>query len=97
MLKPSRLLTQVFENNIMSQKKLFKHVCNFGARIEWGGGRRVVGSYLGVDTTKNKCCLLNPTPFDCIAGYIMGNSVGDMSLKRLHHRRLNFIDSSILS
>ena len=32
MLKTSHLLTQGFENNRTAQEKLFKHMCNFGAR-----------------------------------------------------------------
>ena len=35
LLKPSHLLTQVFGNNMTAQEKLFKHICNFGARAEW--------------------------------------------------------------
>ena len=63
--------------------KLFKHMCNFGAWAEWREGRRVVSSYLDVDTTKDQCRLLNPTPLDCIAGYITEDDCGDRALKRL--------------
>ena len=35
MLEPSHLLTQSFENNRKEQEKLSKHICNFGARVEW--------------------------------------------------------------
>ena len=97
MLKPSHLLTYGFENNRTAQDNLFKNMCNFGARSEWREGRRVVSSYLDVDTIKDQCRILNPTPLDCIAGYIMEDAVGDRSLKRLHYRRLNFIYSSISS
>ena len=38
MLKPSKLLTQGFENNRTAQEKLFKHMCNFGSRAEWRKG-----------------------------------------------------------
>ena len=34
MLKPSKLLTQGFENNRTAQEKLFKHMCDFGSRAE---------------------------------------------------------------
>ena len=34
MLKPSKLLTQGFENNRTAKEKLFKHMCNFGSRAE---------------------------------------------------------------
>ena len=71
MLKPSKLLTQGFENNRTAQEKLFKHMCNFGSRAEWREGRSVISSYLDVDTTKDQCRLLNPTTLDCITGYIM--------------------------
>ena len=76
-LKPSRLLTNGFENNRTAQEKLFKHMCNFRARQEWREGRRVVSSYLDVDTTKYQYHLLNTTPLDCISGYITEDDVGD--------------------
>ena len=97
MLKPSNLLTHGFGNNSTSQEKLFNHMCNFGARAEYREGRRVVCFYLDVKTTKDQCRLLNPTPLDCIAGYIMEDSVSDRSLKRLPQKRLNLIDGSISS
>ena len=70
-LKPSHLITQIFDNNRTSQEKIFKHMYNFGAQAEWREGRRVVGSYLYFETIKDKCQLLNPTPLEYIAGYIM--------------------------
>ena len=96
-LKPSSLLTQGFEKNRTAQEKLFKHMCNFGSRAEWRKGRRVVSSYLDVETTKDQCRLLNTTPLDCITGYIMEDAVGERALKRLPQIRLNFIDGSISS
>ena len=33
-LKPSYLITHVFEKNRTEQEKLFKHMCNFGSRAE---------------------------------------------------------------
>ena len=65
MLKPSHLLTQGFGNNRTAQYKIFKNMCNYGERSEWREEIRVVSSYLGVDTTKYQCRLLNPTPLDC--------------------------------
>ena len=97
MLKPSKLLTQGFGENRTSQEKLFKHMCNFVSRSEWRKGRSVISYYLDVETTKYQCRLLNPTPSDCIAGYILEDAVGERALKRLPHRRLNFIDGSISS
>ena len=70
---------------------------NIGALTEWREGRIVVSYYLGVETTKDQCRLLNPTPLDCIASYIMDDAVGDRYLKRLTQRSLNFIDGSISS
>ena len=92
MLKPSHLLAQGFENNRTAQEKLFRHMCNFWEWAEWREGRRVVGYYLDVDTTKDQLCLINTTPLDCISGYIMDGSVCDSYLNRLPHRRLNFIE-----
>ena len=76
MLKHYNLLTHGFENNIMAQEKILKYKCNFGAKPEWREGRRVVCSYLDVETTKDKFFLLNPATLDCIPGYIMEDSVG---------------------
>ena len=62
MLKPSKLLTQGFENNRTAQEKLFKHMCNFGSREECRKGRSVISYYLDVETTKYQCLILNTTP-----------------------------------
>ena len=97
MLKPSKLITQGFENNKTAQEKLFKHMCNFRSQSEWRKGRSVISSCFYVKTTKYQCRLLNPTPLDCITGYIMEDAVGERALKRLPHGRLNFIDGSIFS
>ena len=72
-------------------------MCDFGSREEWRKGRRVVSSYLDVETTKDQCRLINPTPLDCITDYIMDDAVGERALKRLSQIRLNFIDGSISS
>ena len=97
MLKPSKLLTQGFEKNRTAQEKLFKHMCNFEPRAEWRKGRIVISSYLDIETTKDQFRLLNTTPLDFIAGYIMEDDVSERALKRLPQRRLNFIDGPISS
>ena len=60
----ANLLTQVFGNNITPPEKLFKHIFNFGSRAEWRNGRRVVSSYLDVESTKYQCRILNPKTLD---------------------------------
>ena len=97
MLKPYKLLTQGFEKNRTAQENIFKHMCNFGSRVEWRKGRSVISYYIDVDTVKYQCRLLNPTPLDCIAGSIMEDTVGERALKRLPRRRLKFIDGYISS
>ena len=72
-------------------------MCNFGALVECREGRRVVIYFLDVETTKDQGRLLNTTPLDSIASYIMEDAVGERYLKRLPHRRLNFIDVYISS
>ena len=72
-------------------------MCNFGSREEWRKGRSVISSCHDVDTIKDQFRLLNRTPLECIADYIMEDAVGEKSLNRLPHRRLNFIDGSIYS
>ena len=97
MFKPSNILTQGFEKNRTAQEKIFKHMCNFGSWEEWRKGRIVFSYYLDVDTTKDQCSILNPTPLDCITGYIMDDAVGERAFKSLPQIRLNFIDGSISS
>ena len=84
-------------SHLLTQEKLFKHMCNFGSRVECREGRIVVSYYLDVDTTKYQCRLLNHTPLDCITGYIMEDSVSDRALKRLPQIRLNFIGIYFIS
>ena len=72
-------------------------MCNFGVRSEYREGIVVVSSYLDVETTKYQCRILNPTPLDCITGYIMEDAVGVRYLKRLPQIRLKFIDGYISS
>ena len=72
-------------------------MCNFGERVEWRNGRRAVSSYLDVDIKNDQYLLVNPTPLDCIKGYIMEDAIGDRDLKRLHQQRLNIIYGSISS
>ena len=72
-------------------------MCNFGSRAVWRNFIRAVGSYLDVDTRIYQYRLLNPTPLDCITGYIIEDSVGDRSLKRLPLIRLNLIYGYISS
>ena len=77
MLKRPSLLTQVFNNNKKTQKKLFNNMCNFGARAEWRNGRRAFSSYLDVEIRNYKYHL------DCISGYIIEDAIGDRAFKRL--------------
>ena len=72
-------------------------MCNFGAREDWRKGRIFFSSYLDVETTKDQCRLINPTPLDWITDYIMDDAVGERALKRLSQIRLNFIEGSISS
>ena len=97
MTKPSHLLIQGFKENKKENEKLSKNMCNFGAWENWREGRRVVIYYLDIETTKYQCRLLNPTPLDCIIGYIIEDSVGDRALDSLPQRMLNLIDGSISS
>ena len=64
MLKPTYLLTREFKNNKKAQEKLFKHMCNFGARAEWRNVRRSTSSYLDVDIRNDQYRLVNPTHLD---------------------------------
>ena len=72
-------------------------MCNFGARKDSRNGRIAISSYSDVDTRKYQCRMLNPTPLECISGYIMEDDVVDRALKSLYHKSLNLIDGSISS
>ena len=91
MLKYTSLLTQGFEMNKNTHEKLLE----FGAQLVWRIYRRAISSYLDVDTSKNQYRLLNPTPLDCISGYVLQDVVGDRYVKGLPHRSLNLINVSI--
>ena len=71
MLKLPYLLTQGFNKTNKAQENLSNHMFNFGARADWGDGGRAVSSYLDVEISNDKYRLVNPTPLDCTAGYIM--------------------------
>ena len=71
MLKHPSLLSQGFNKNKEAQGKLFKNMCNFGAQEECSNGRRAVSYYLDVETRRYQYRVLNPTPLDCILGYII--------------------------
>ena len=80
----------------------FSRMCNFGAQAERRNERRDVTSYLDVDISNDQHRLVNPTPLECIAGYVMESSIGDTALERLPHRslpqkRLKIIDRYISS
>ena len=72
-------------------------MCNFGAQVERRNGRIDVSYHLDVEISNNQYRLVNPSPLDCIAGYIMEDAIGDRDLKRPPQRRLNIIDVSISS
>ena len=95
MLKNTSLLTQGFNKNKKSQEKFFNHMCAFGAQEEWRNGRRSVSSYLDVEISNDQDRLVNPTPLDCITGYISEDAVGDRALNNMTQKILNLINGSI--
>ena len=88
MLKPHYFLRKVFKYNKKVQDNIFKLMCDFISRSDRTSGRRDLSSYLGVDTIKYQERLINPTPVDCITGYIIYNDVSYRSLNNLHNQRL---------
>ena len=70
-------------------------MCNFGARKEWRRGRRAISSYIDSETIKYQYYMINPTPFECIIGYIMGAAFSDRYLKKMIKKGLESIDFSI--
>ena len=72
-------------------------MCSFEAQEERGNGRRAASSYIDVDISNDQYRLVNPTPLDCISGYIMEDAIFDRALKRLHQQSLNIIDGYISS
>ena len=97
MLKPLYLITHGFNKKKKAQEKLFNHMCNFGSREEWRNGRRSVSFYPDVEISNDQYRLVNPTPLDCISGYIMEDAIVGRALKRLTLKRLNLIDGYISS
>ena len=95
MLKPPSLLTQSFNKNKKAHENLFKRMCNFWSRAKWRNGRRSISSYIGVDIINDQYRMVNLTPLECIAGYIIQGAIGDRDLKRLPQKILNMIVGSI--
>ena len=97
MLKRPSLLPKGFIKNKKTQEKLFKHMCNFGAREEWRNGRRDVSSYLDVEISKNQYRLVNSTTLECISGYITKGAIGERAFKILTKQRPKIIYGYISS
>ena len=91
------LMVQDLKTNRKAQEKLFKHMCNVGARAAWKGGVRRVSDALDVAVTADNLCILNPSPLDTIIGYIMLDTKGEGDKKKPPQRRLNIIYGSINS
>ena len=94
---PPYLLTQVFKETNNSQGNIFKHMFNFESRVVWRNEVRSASSYLDVEIRKDQYPLINPTPSDCITGYILEDDFDNRDLKRLPHRSMNLIYGSISS
>ena len=82
MCKPPYLLIQGFNKSRKTQEKIFKYMCNVGSRAEWNNGRRAVSFYIDVGISNDQYHLVNPTPLDCITGYIIKYTIIDRYLKR---------------
>ena len=67
-LKTHYFLTHIFKYNKETQDNLFKSICNFLEKEYWSIRRRYITSYLGVNTIKDKDCLINPKPLEIITG-----------------------------
>ena len=93
----NNLIVHDLKTNRKAQEKLFKHMCNFGARAAWKGGVRRVSDALDVAVTAENLRILNPSPLDTIIVYIMQDAKGEGSRKKIPQRRLNIIDRSINS
>ena len=97
MFKHPSLLSKIFNKNNKSQENIFKHMCNFGERAEWRNGRIMVSYYLNVNTSNDKYRLVNPTPLECITGYIMEDVISDIALNSMTKQIINIIDGYISS
>ena len=71
MLKPTSLLTKGVNYNNKSEGNLFNHMFNFEAQVVRRNRRRSISSYFGVDTINDQKHMLNPTPLNHSAGYIL--------------------------
>ena len=68
---------------------------NFGSQEEWRNGIRDISSYLDVDISNGEYRLVNPTPLECITGYIMEDAICNRNFRRLPQRSLNITGGSI--
>ena len=81
-LIPVNLMVQDLRTNQKAQEKLFRHMCNVGAREKWEGGARRVSDALDVTVTAYNHNILNPSPLDTTIGYIMQDTKGGGGRKK---------------
>ena len=58
-------------------------MCNFGAREECRNRRIFISSYLDVEISNDQYRMVNPTPLDCIEGFITEDDIVDKYSNRL--------------
>ena len=72
-------------------------MCDFETWSEWMSSLRDTIYYLDVDTRKYQDRLINPTPLDCVKGYIMEDVVGDRDSNNLTEKSMNLTYVRILN
>eukprot|EP00957_Ditylum_brightwellii_P052178 3955733-Ditylum_brightwellii.AAC.1 len=65
------------ENSI----ELLNHMTNFVTREHWNKAKVHTSTYLDVAVSAEQDRLFNPMPVDCIAGYIISQSIGPAATK----------------
>ena len=80
-----------------AQYALYNHMIKYRSRCSYQEKEQKVSEYLHCEVTCDQQKLLNPSVLDTIVGYVMQDSQGEGTKKRLPQRRLNFIKSTVSS
>eukprot|EP00957_Ditylum_brightwellii_P067523 5126176-Ditylum_brightwellii.AAC.1 len=65
--------------------ELLNHMTNFITQEHWNKTKVHTSTYLDIVVSAEQARLSNPMPVDCIAGYIISQSIGTVATKKLSH------------
>ena len=85
------------EDKNVAHLSFFNHILTFRNKNGFTEEKQNVSAYLNFEYTSDQQKLLNPPVLDNVTEYMMNDSLGKGTKKRLPQRRLNFIDDMVSS